>query len=384
MVSTGTNMSRSGPLRDLKVLEVGGIGPVPFCSMLLSDLGAEVVRIDRKGEKESLLSLRGLKRGRRSIGLDLKKPAAIEAVLALVDSADVLIEGYRPGVMERLGLGPETCMARNSRIVYGRMTGWGQDGPLARSAGHDLSYIALTGALAAIGTTDGPVVPLNLIGDFGGGAVYLAYGIMCALFERQRSGVGQVVDAAITDGAAHLMTMFYNLHAVGNWSLERSANFVDGAAPFYRTYRCADGGWIAVAAIEPEFYRLFIAGLGLKDVDLSRQWQREDWPRMIDAIGCVVAEKTRAQWTALFEGSDACVVPVLDLSEAPSHPHNVARKTFVEVGGIVQPAPAPRFSRTPASTPTEPSAPGDDTIDVLHEWGIADSEIERLREAAAI
>lgn len=368
-----------GPLAGLRVLEIAGIGPGPFCCMMLADLGAEVLRIDRPdGPPGNPADVLG--RGRRSVALDLKSPAAIAAVLRLVEGADVLVEGFRPGVMERLGLGPEACHARNPRLVYGRMTGWGQDGPLAQAAGHDITYIALTGALWSMGRAgQRPVPPLNLVGDFGGGGMLLAYGIMAALFEAGRSGRGQVVDAAMTDGSATLMGAFFGLLAQGRWKNEREANRLDGACPYYDTYECADGKFVAVGALEPQFFALLLKGLGL---DPARFAVREDparWPAIKAEFAEVFRRHPRDHWAALFDGTDACVAPVLDLEEAPRHPHNAARGTFFDRGGGVQPAPSPRFSRTPPGEPGPAPRRGADGEAALAEWGLAPAEIAALR-----
>jgi len=335
----------AGPLEGVRVLEFAGLGPAPFAAMLLSDMGAEVLRIDRPGDQTGG-SHDLLGRGRRSLAVDLKSPAGIEQCLEILDNADVLIEGFRPGVMERLGLGPAEVSTRNPRLIYARMTGWGQDGPLAQAAGHDINYIAITGALADIGAKEGvPVPPLNLLGDFGGGSLYLAFGIVAALFERMTSGQGQVIDAAIVDGTASLMTMFSGLTANG-FAMRRGANILGGAAHFYRCFKCSDGRHIAVGALEPRFYRLL---LDLAGVELEhRPGQCADaWAEGNRQFEALFANRTRDEWCRLLEGSDACFAPVLEVEEAPSHPHNVARATFVEAFGVVQPAPAPRFSRTP-------------------------------------
>jgi alpha-methylacyl-CoA racemase len=376
-----------GPLAGLKVIEMVGLGPAPFCAMLLADQGAEVVRIDRPGADGAL----GLPpkydvsaRGRRSLAIDLRKPGAVDAVLRMVEGADVLIEGFRPGVMERLGLGPDVCLARRPRLVYGRMTGWGQHGPLAHAAGHDIDYIALSGALQAIGRAgDAPVPPLNYVGDYGGGAMLLAFGVLAALFEAQRSGRGQVVDAAMTDGAALLSAMFYGLKASGVWRNERGVNLLDSGAHFYDTYRCADGKYVAVGAIEPQFHAELLARLGLDAADF-RQLDATRWPQQKARLAEVFATRTRDEWCAVLEGSDACFAPVLDWDEAPKHPHNVARGTFVNLDGVVQPAPAPRFSRTPADVPTPPVAAGHDSEAVLRGWGVSEGEIGQLRANGAL
>lgn len=355
-----------GPLDGLKVIEFAGIGPGPFCGMLLSDLGADVVRIERAGPGSSNSSGPGTtgsrfavtERGRRTLPLDMKDPAALEQCLALIGRADILFEGFRPGVMERLGLGPEVALARNPRLVYGRMTGWGQSGPLAETAGHDINYIAISGALAAIGTPDQPMAPLNLVGDFGGGALYLAFGLLAGVVHARATGRGQVVDAAMSDGAASLMAMFYGYHAAGKMDGDRRANLLDGGAPFYDTYRCADGKWLALGAIEPQFYAVLCDRAGLSDPLPDRQMDEDGWPEIRRRLAELIACRTQAEWCAVFEGTDACVAPVLGMAEAPRHPHNVARGTFVEIDGIVQPAPAPRFSATPGRA--QESAPAGD------------------------
>lgn len=361
-----------GPLNGLRVVEMAGLGPAPFCAMLLADMGADVVRVERP-EGNNLLGLDYdiLARGRRSIAVDLKSPEGVETVLKLVEKADALIEGFRPGVMERLGLGPEVCFERNGRLVFGRMTGWGQDGPLANAAGHDINYVALTGALAAIGTPgSGPVVPLNLVGDFGGGAMYLAFGVLCALLEARTSGQGQIVDAAMVDGAAHLMTLMYGLRHAGLWSDGRGTNLLDGGAPFYRTFRCADGEWVSVGSIEPQFYALLLRKSGCDDPALQTQMDSRKWPGQRQALERIFAARTRAEWCEIMEGTDVCFAPVLDMAEAPRHPHNLARETFVETHGVVQPAPAPRFSRTRAEIGRRPPKPGEHTNEILRDWGI--------------
>jgi len=379
-----------GPLHGLKIIEFAGIGPSPFAAMLFADMGAEVVRIERKSAVRRPLSLLSLgpfdvtSRGRRSVALDIKRPAGRDAALRLIDQADALIEGFRPGVMERLGLGPETCLARNPKLVYGRMTGWGQDGPLADAAGHDITYIALSGALHAIGAPQQPLPPLNLVGDFGGGAMMLAWGVMAALWEAQRSGLGQVVDAAMTDGAAYLMAMLYGVKATGLWSNQRGANLLDGGAFFYGTYACRDGKFVAIGPIEPQFYRLFLEKMGIDDPDLASHYDPSAWPQQREKLAAIFATKTRAEWCTQLEGTDACVAPVLDMDEAPLHPHNQARQTFVTLDDIVQPAPAPRLSRTPAAVQGPPPIPGADTIAVLQAWGFTAAEVDALRVAGAI
>lgn len=368
----------SGPLSGIKVVEFAGIGPGPFCGMLLADLGADVLRIDRM-ETVGRPSRDIMGRGKRSVGVDLKSAAGIETALDLIEKADVLLEGFRPGVMERLGLGPAVALERNPRLVYGRMTGWGQTGPLSHSAGHDINYIALTGALHAMGRRgEPPAPPLNLVGDFGGGALYLAFGICAALLEARSSGRGQVIDCAMTDGAASLMTMFYGMKASGMWSDERDANLLDGAAHFYDCYTCKCGGWLAIGAIEPQFHALLIPGLGLDPADFSPQMDPSRWPEYSARIAQAVSSRTRDEWMAQFEGTDACVAPVLSMTEAPLHRHNVARATFETAFGVLQPSPAPRFSRTPGAIRSAPPEPGAHTRSALADWGMPSDDIETL------
>lgn len=358
----------SGPLHGLKVLELAGIGPGPFCAMLLADLGADVVRIDRPGGGVAAVRPRLdlLNRGKRSVALDLKED--VETALRLVEKADVLIEGFRPGVAERLGIGPDVCLRRNPKLVYGRMTGWGQTGPRAHTAGHDIAYIALSGALHAIGDAGGPPqVPLNLLGDFGGGAMYLATGILAALWESRSGGAGQVVDAAIVDGTAHLMTLQWSLLAGGAWRDERGANLLDGGAPFYRVYETADGKHMAVGPLEPRFFAEFLDKLGL-GTEAHDYHDRERWAHLASVIAQTFSGRTQAQWAQVFADSDACVAPVLSMREAARDAHLTERGTFVEHDGVTQPAPAPRFSRTPASLGRPPASPGDHTAEVLAEW----------------
>jgi alpha-methylacyl-CoA racemase len=358
--------------------------------MVLSDFGAEVVRVDRasgvRGGDPAVPPPHVYNRGRRSIGVDLKHPEGVEAVLRMVDDADALIEGFRPGVTERLGLGPDVCLGRNPRLVYGRMTGWGQDGPYAPTAGHDINYIALAGALHPIGRHgDGPVPPLNLVGDFGGGGMLLALGVCAALVEAGRSGKGQVVDAAMVDGAALLTTMIHAFLALGIWTDERGANSLDGAAHFYDAYETADGKYVSVGSIEPQFYAELMRLTGLTgDPAFADQGNRTQWPALKDRLAAVFKTKTRAEWCELMEGTDVCFAPVLSLREAPEHPHNVARGTFVDVAGIPQPAPAPRFSRTPAAVQRPPAHDGQHTDEVLGEWGFASEEIAKLRQSGAV
>jgi len=377
-----------GPLQGLRIIELAGIGPVPLCGMLLADLGADVVRIDRieaSGLGVAMAPRHDVNaRGRRSVALDLKASAGREAALRLIDGADVLLEGLRPGATEKLGLGPADCQARNPRLVYGRMTGFGQTGPLAGAAGHDLNYIALSGVLHAIGGAGGkPVPPLNLVGDYGGGALYLAFGVMAALFERQRSGRGQVVDAAMVDGAASLAAIFYGLHAAGQWDAPRGENLLDGGAPFYDSYETADGRWVSLAALEPKFFAPLAQALGLDARFVQRQYDRRLWPEMRAAIAAAVRQRTRDAWCALLEGSDACFAPVLDFDEAPRHHHAHERGAFVDVGGVLQPAPAPRFDRTPAGHPRPAPEVGQHTEELLREAGCSADEIAALRAAGS-
>ncbi len=368
---------RQGPLTGLKVVEFAGIGPGPFCGMLLSDLGADVVRIDRKGGRGGAPS-DITARGRRSVALDLKTPAAIETCLKLMESADAVFEGFRPGVMERLGLGPDVALSRNPKLVYGRMTGWGQTGPYANAAGHDMNYIAITGALHAIGTAEKPVPPLNLVGDFGGGALYLAFGLLAGVIQARETGKGQVIDCAMSDGAASLMAMFYGFKASGMWKEARRQNLLDGGAHFYDTYQCADGKWISIGSIEPQFYALLLEKTGITDPDFSRQMDRSAWPQLREKLAKAIAGKTQAEWCKIMDASDVCFAPVLDLDEAPRHPHNVARQTFVDVAGVIQPAPAPRFSVTPGAIQGPPPAIGAHDREVLLDWGFTPGEVAAI------
>jgi alpha-methylacyl-CoA racemase len=369
-----------------------GLGPCPFAAMMLADMGAEVIRIDRKqapgqagpfpilGTKFDVLA-----RGRRSLALDLKHPDAREVVLQLTAQADVLLEGFRPGVMERLGLGPDACLARNPRLVYGRVTGWGQHGPLAQAAGHDLNYVALSGMLHAMGRADSPPAPpLNLVGDFGGGAMMLAFGVVCAVLEAKSAGKGQVVDAAMTDGSALLGAMMYGLRAYGMWSDQREANMLDGGAPFYDTYACADGKYISIGAIEPQFYAQLLELTGASDPDFAKQWSQARWPQLKAKFAALFATRTRDAWCTLLEGTDVCFAPVLGMAEAPAHPHNLARGTFMELDGVTQPAPAPRFSRTAPEVGEGSAAPGQHSEEVLADWGWSKQAIETLKAANVI
>lgn len=381
----------AGPLDGLKVVEMVGLGPAPFCAMMFADMGAEVIRIDRPGGS-GIAAIAGVMagadvtaRGRRSLAIDLRKPGAAETVLQLIDQADVVIEGFRPGVMERLGLGPAVCLERNPRLVYGRMTGWGQSGPLAHAAGHDINYIALVGALHAIGRAgEPPAIPLNYVGDFGGGAMMLAFGVLCALLEAKNSGKGQVVDAAMTDGAALLSAMMYGLKAGGAWSNQRGENLLDGGSHFYDTYACADEKYVSIGSIEPPFYTLLLQLCGIDDPAFQAQMDIHRWPMLKNRLADIFRMKTRAQWCTLMEGSDVCFAPVLDWDEAPLHPHNVARGTFITVDGVVQPAPAPRFSRSVPPMPTAPAEKGAHSQAILRDWGIADEHIRSLRDYGAI
>lgn len=373
----------AGPLAGVRVIEMVGLGPCPFAAMMLADMGAEVIRIDRKSAPgaSNPFPILGTKydvmaRGRRSLALDLKQPAARDVVLKMLERTDILIEGFRPGVMERLGLGPAACHARNSALVYGRITGWGQHGPLAQAAGHDINYVALSGMLHAMGRKDAPPAPpLNLVGDFGGGAMMLAFGVVCAALEARKSGQGQVVDAAMTDGAALLGAMMYGFRAHGSWSDRRQANLLDGGAHFYDTYACADGKFISIGAIEPQFYALLLKLAGIDDPAFDAQMDPRRWAELSDKIGAVFLTRDQTAWCALLEGTDACFAPVLDMAEAPLHPHNVARATFVEPGGVTQPAPAPRFSRTVPEIGITPALPGQHSAAILADWGWTSEEI---------
>jgi len=360
-------MKPQGPLKGVKVLEFVGLGPAPFCGMMLSDMGADVVRIDRPGAF-GLGAADVLARGRRSIALDLKDESDLETARRLMASADILLEGYRPGVMERLGLGPDVALKRNEALVYGRMTGWGQYGPLAHAAGHDLNYIALTGALGAIGDADKPAIPLNLVGDFGGGAMYLGFGVLAALHHARTTGEGQVVDAAIVDGAASLMASQHQLAALGLWSTERGSNLLDGAAHFYSVYECADGEFISVGPLEPEFYALLCEKTGFDAEKWPADWSGKGWPEAKAELARLFLSQSREHWCGLLEGSDACFAPVLDYAESAEHPHMVERGVYVEVEGVRQAAPAPRFSRTPGAIQGKAAQPGADRDAVLADW----------------
>jgi len=374
-----------GPLKGLKIIEMAGIGPGPFCGMVLADLGAEIIRVDRASAIGTGSKQDAANRGKKSIAVDLKSEEGVEVVLKLVETADAIFEGFRPGVMERLGLGPDVCSKRNERIVFGRMTGWGQEGPLANAAGHDINYISLTGALAAIGRPGSPPVPpLNLIGDFGGGGMLLALGLVAALLESKESKKGQVVDAAMTDGSALLMTMIYTMQSSGVWKTSMGSNLLDGGSHFYDTYECKDGKFISLGTIEPQFYALLCQIAELDESIFSNQMSRDSWPDQKEAIKKIILDKTRDEWCELMEGTDVCFAPVLDMSEAPKHPHNVERKTFIDLEGVTQPAPAPRFSRTEPEVVSSPSVVGEHTDEVLASIGFSDEDINTLKTSGAV
>src|SRR5271167_439112 len=378
-----------GTLSGYKIVEFAGIGPAPMCAMLLADMGADVLRIDRAEDAALGISLDAkyslLSRGRKSVAIDLKKPEGVAAAMKLVEKADALLEGFRPQVMERLGLGPDECLKRNPKLIYGRMTGWGQEGPLAHAAGHDINYIALSGVLASIGRKgEAPVPPLNLVGDFGGGALYLALGVVAGLLEAQKSGKGQVVDAAMVDGAASLLTAIYGMHASGMWSDKRGDNILDTGAHFYEVYETKDGKHVAIGSIEAKFYAELLRLSGLQGEELPHQQDRKSWPKMKARLKTLFRTKTRDEWCKIMEGSDICFAPVLSMSEAPNHPHMKHRGTFVEENGVTQPGPAPRFSRTPSKIQRPPARPGEHTEEALREWGFANSDLDQLRKSGAI
>ena len=374
-----------GPLKGLKIIEMAGIGPGPFCGMVLADLGAEIIRVDRASAIGTGSKKEPSNRGKKSIAVDLKAKEGVEVVLKLVEIADAIFEGFRPGVMERLGLGPDVCLARNERIVFGRMTGWGQKGPLANAAGHDINYISLSGALAAIGRPGSPPVPpLNLIGDFGGGGMLLALGLVAALLETKGSKKGQVVDAAMTDGSALLMTMIYSMQSSGMWKTTMGSNLLDGGSHFYDTYECKDGKFISIGSIEPQFYALLCQIAQLDEKVFAKQMSRDLWPEQKEEIKKIFLKKTRDEWCELMEGTDVCFAPVLDMSEAPQHPHNKERKTFIDLEGVTQPAPAPRFSRTEPEVVSSPSIVGEHTNEVLSSIGLSEADISSLKTSGAV
>jgi len=378
-----------GPLRGFKIVEIAGIGPGPLCGMLLAEMGAQLIRIDRLFDSGLGLDMPArfnlMNRSRPAIAVDLKQPEGVDLVLRLCETADAIFEGYRPGVMERLGLGPDQCIDRNKRLVYGRMTGWGQDGPLADAVGHDANYLGLSGALSAIGEKGGlPVVPLNLVADFGGGALYLAMGMLAALLEAGKSGEGQVVDAAMVDGVASMMTMFYGLRAGGMWSDDRGSNLLDGGAPFYRTYASKDEKSVVVCALESKFFRALLDALGIDDIDPREQFDNAKWPEHEKILEDLFGSKTRDEWREILEGTDACFAPVLSLTEAPQHPHNEARETFVNVDGIEQPGPAPRFSRTKSEIRHAPVEPGERVHETLSDWGLSESDVSELIDRGVV
>ena len=381
----------AGPLSGYRVVEIAGIGPGPFCAMLLADLGAEVIRVERanavRGPVPDSPHPDVSLRGRRNIAIDLKQPEGVETLLRLVEASDALIEGFRPGVMERLGIGPDECLARNPKLVFGRMTGWGQEGPYAQAAGHDINYISLAGALAHFGRKgEAPVPPLNMVGDFGGGGMFLALGVVAALLEAQKSGEGQVVDTAMVDGSAVLMTMFWSMRASGLFDENhRGTNLLDTGAHFYDVYRCSDGEYISVGSIEPQFYAELLRLTGLDtDAQFAKQMDRDEWPALKERLADVFASKTRAEWCELMEHTDVCFAPVLTMGEAAEHPHNVERETFVEFGGVMQPAPAPRFSRTSAELELLPAHAGQHSREVLADIGVPADQIDALVESAAV
>ena len=379
----------SGPLTGLKVVELAGLGPGPFAAMMLADMGADVIKVDRasasRGGNPDAPPADVLARNRQSIGVDLKNPDGVEAVLTLVQEADVLLEGFRPGVCERLGLGPDVCLERNPRLIYGRMTGWGQDGPWAPRAGHDINYVALSGTLAMIGRRDdAPVPPINLVGDFGGGGMLLAYGVLAALFERSVSGEGQVIDAAMVDGSALLASMMYGLKAMGIWDGGRGGNMLDTGAHFYEVYETVDGKFVSIGGIEPQFYAELLERLGLDPDEMPKQNDATRWDDSKAIFAARIATKTRDEWDEIFDGSDACYAPVLEPDEAVTHPHNQKRGTFVDVAGVVQPAPAPRFSRTPPGVPRPAAHLGQHTFEALARWGFTEEQLQGLADGGAI
>lgn len=374
-----------GPLTGIRVVEMAGIGPGPFTAMMLSDLGAEVIRVDRLSHKGTGHRANVLNRGRKSIAVDLKNPRGVETTLRLIEQADVVLEGFRPGVMERLGLGPEECLSVNPRLIFGRMTGWGQTGPLSQAAGHDINYISIAGALGAMGYADRPPAPpLNLVGDFGGGAMYLLTGILAALVERATSGQGQIIDAAMTDGTASLLSPFFGLMAMNMWTTDRFSNRLDGGAFYYGSYECSDGKYISIGSLEPQFYAVLLEKAEITDPEFQEQLDEAAWPAKRGKLDQLFKTRTRQQWCDIMEGTDVCFAPVLDLKEAPAHPHNIHRKTFVELNGVVQPAPAPRFSRTQGEIQGPAAMAGEHTREVLSAWNFTDQEIGELQASGAI
>ncbi len=386
-----SSQQRSGPLCGYRIIEIAGIGPGPFAAMMLADMGAEVIRVERaqavRGQAPNTAHWDVLLRGRRNIAIDLKKPDGVAALLSLIEHADALIEGFRPGVMERLGVGPDVCVARNPRLVFGRMTGWGQDGPYASSAGHDINYISLAGALAHFAREgEAPVPPLNMVGDFGGGGMFLAYGVVCALLEAQKSGKGQVVDTAMVDGSAVLMSMFWAMKNIGMFNENKpGTNLLDTGAHFYDVFECSDGKYVSIGSIEPQFYALLLEKTGLTDDPaFGQQMDATQWPVLKTKLAEVMRTKTSTQWCAIMEGTDVCFAPVLTMSDAAKHPHNVARSTFIEIDGVTQPAPAPRFSRTSTAVPNAPAHAGQHSREVLADWGFDSSSIAALIASGAV
>ena len=374
-----------GPLAGIKIVEMAAIGPVPFCAMMLSDMGAEVIRIDRLNQKGTGHHANVLFRGRKSIAIDLKNPMGVETALTLIDEADVVIEGFRPGVMERLGLGPEVCMNRNQKIIYGRMTGWGQEGPLSQAAGHDINYISIAGALGSMGYPDRPPTPpLNLIGDFGGGAMYLLSGVLAALVERNTSGIGQIIDAAMTDGTASLLSGFFGMMEMDMWTTNRYKNRLDGGAFYYGSYECKDGKHISIGSLEPQFYSLLLEKCEITDPSFNEQLDQKSWPEKREKMEAVFKTKTRDEWSEIMEGTDVCFAPILNLEEAPDHPHNKSRKTYVDFEGVTQPAPAPRFSRTQGSIQSSAALIGANTNEILNSWGFSDDKVDNLKKEGVI
>ena len=374
-----------GPLAGIKIVEMAAIGPVPFCAMMLSDMGAEVIRIDRLNQKGTGHHANVLFRGRKSIAIDLKNPMGVETALTLIDEADVVIEGFRPGVMERLGLGPDVCMNRNQKIIYGRMTGWGQEGPLSQAAGHDINYISIAGALGSMGYPDRPPTPpLNLIGDFGGGAMYLLSGVLAALVERNTSGIGQIIDAAMTDGTASLLSGFFGMMEMDMWTTNRYKNRLDGGAFYYGSYECKDGKHISIGSLEPQFYSLLLEKCEITDPSFDEQLDQQSWPEKREKMETVFKTKTRDEWSEIMEGTDVCFAPILNLEEAPDHPHNKTRKTYVDFEGVTQPAPAPRFSRTQGTIQSSAALIGENTNEILNSWGFSDDKVDNLKKEGVI